>query len=514
MTRLRRGVVLVSITCLTACAGLPPLDGRAASVAQTDTAATRLGRAVATLRAGHPTETGVHALPAGPDSFAARVLLAAGSQRSLDVQYYIWQGDETGTMLFEALWQAAERGVRVCLLLDDNNTGGLDETLATLDAHALIEVRLFNLVVYRGFRLLNYATDFSRVNRRMHNKSFTADNQVSIVGGRNIGNEYFGAGSGVAFADLDVLTVGPAVQAVSASFDTYWNSASAYPARPLLGVALPGSESRLQSRFEQARAAPESVDFIDALRAEPFVADLLQGTLALRWAQATLVADDPAKTLAVEVDRDLLLLPDLLRAAGAPIREFDLVSPYLVLGEQGTAAVVATAQRGVKVRILTNSLASTDIGAVHAGYAKRRHELLAAGVTLYEIKPDVDAGASRGTDKVGSSSSASLHAKTFALDRERLFVGSFNFDPRSALLNTEMGLVIANPALARELATAFDRDVPKAAYEVRLQPDGRSLVWIERTAQGELRHDTEPGTSAWRRLGVSIMSVLPIDWLL
>jgi putative cardiolipin synthase len=270
----------------------------------------------------------------------------------------------------------------------------------------------------------------------------------------------------------------------------------------------------LKSRFAQTRAAPESVEFIDALRTEPFVADLLKGTLALEWAQATLVADDPAKTLANEVDRDLLLLPSLLRTAGAPTREFDLVSPYLVLGEQGTAAVVATAQRGVKVRILTNSLASTDVGAVHAGYAKRRHDLLAAGVTLYEIKPDVDAGAAPGKHHVGSSSSASLHAKTFALDRERLFVGSFNFDPRSALLNTEMGLVIANPMLARELATAFDRDVPKAAYEVRLQPDGRSLVWIERTAQDELRHDTEPGTSAWRRLGVSIMSVLPIDWLL
>src|SRR5512141_1621293 len=226
-----RSFLLAAIAALMAgCATLPPPQDRIESTANTDTASTRLGRAVVPYVAPNPGKSGIHKFPDPHDAFAARVRMAAAAEKTLDTQYFIWNGDQVGYLMFEALWQAAERGVRVRLLLDDANTQGNDPTLAALDAHPNIEVRLYNPFTQRGSRALGYLSDFGRLNRRMHNKSFTVDNQLSVVGGRNIANEYFGAGSGIGFADIDVLAVGPVVRDVSKEFDLYWNSASAYPA--------------------------------------------------------------------------------------------------------------------------------------------------------------------------------------------------------------------------------------------------------------------------------------------
>jgi putative cardiolipin synthase len=490
------------------------LEGRTATSALADTAGTRLGRAAAADVARNPGKTGIHALPEGHAAFAARVVLAAAAEKSIDAQYYIWHGDQVGYLLFEALWQAAERGVRVRLLLDDLNTGGFDPTIAALDAHPNIEVRLYNPLVQRGARALNFLTDFTRVNRRMHNKSFTVDNQVSVVGGRNIANEYFGAGSGVGYADLDVIAVGTAVREVSKEFDLYWNSPSAYPAASFLGAPGPDGAADLEARFAATRADPESVVFLEAARTTSLVRDLLGGQLALEWTLARAVYDDPAKTLDTTARTDVLLFPELVRTIGRPEKAFDLVSPYFVPGEEGTAALVTLAGSGVKVRVLTNSLASSEANVVFAGYAKRREDLLRAGVQLYEIKTTAAREARDERVKFGSSSSAALHAKTFAVDRSRIFVGSFNFDQRSVRLNTEMGLVIDSPTLAQRLAEGFDTSVPLVAYEVRFGPDGHSLVWTERTAAGETRYDTEPGTSWFQRWSVDVLSIFPVDWML
>ncbi len=513
-TPMRHILSLVAAALIAGCASLPPPEGRTASASFADTSETRLGRALAAGVAANPGKTGVHPLREGTDAFATRVLLAAAAERSLDAQYYMWHGDQVGYLLFEALWQAAERGVRVRLLLDDLATGGLDPTIAALDAHPNIEVRLYNPVVQRGARMLNFVTDFTRVNRRMHNKSFTVDNQVSVVGGRNIGNEYFDAGGGVAFADFDVVTVGAAVRLVSQEFDLYWNSPSAYPAASFVGAAGPESASELAARFAATRTDAASVAYVEALRATPVVRDVVERKLVFEWTTAQLVYDDPAKTLDATASTDVLLFPELVRTIGRPEMTLDLVSPYFVPGNGGTAALVALAGRGVKVRILTNSLASTDESAVHAGYAKRRRDLLAAGVKLYELKPTATREARAGRVPPHSGSSSALHAKTFAVDRERVFVGSFNFDQRSTHLNTEMGLVIDSPALAQGLAGTFDTAVPRIAYEVRLAPDGRGLEWVEQTAAGEARYDTEPGTSWFLRSKVDFMSILPIEWLL
>ena len=502
----RTRLLVASLALLAACASLPKETERAASVALSDTADTRLGRAVAKQATAHPGKSGIHALGNGRDAFAARVLLAHAAERSLDVQYYIYRNDVTGQLLCEALWQAAERGVRVRLLLDDNNTKGLDDAIAALDAHPNVEVRLFNPYANRSFRVAELLSDFSRLNRRMHNKSFTADNQATIVGGRNVGDEYFGAESAVAFADLDVLAVGAVVREVSGEFDAYWNSASAYPAAALIHPAPPQSAALMREAWAKLHSDPRASAYLEALRATPLVKQLLAGELPLEWAPARVVADDPAKVLNPPERKDLQMLPRLQAAIGRPERSLDLVSPYFVPTEDGTSALTGMARRGVKVRVLTNSLAATDVAPVHAGYAKYRKALLRGGIRLYELKAS---GEKRDQGTSTGGSDASLHAKTFGVDGERIFVGSFNFDPRSARLNTEMGVVIDSPALAQRLSSALGQGLPGAAYEVRLRENGE-LEWLsEGTAQ-----TAEPGAGFFGSLWIGLLSLLPLEWLL
>jgi putative cardiolipin synthase len=503
------GVVAGGI--LAGCSSLPPLEGRTTSTAYLDTAGTRLGAATAALNAAHPGLSGIYPLVGGRDAFAARALLARAAERSLDVQYYIWRNDTTGALMFDALRNAADRGVRVRLLLDDNNTSGLDATLAQLDAHKNIEVRLFNPFIYRDYRLFGFLTDFARLNRRMHNKSFTADNQATIVGGRNIGDEYFGAAGDILFVDLDVMAIGPVVTDVSRDFDRYWNSQSAYPLALLVGknptgeVKAPGS----------AALQPAARAYVKALEDTTFVEQLMHKSLELEWGATELVSDDPAKVLD-RATEDGHLAPQLRELLGEPKRSTDLVSPYLVPGEEGAAALIGMAREGIRVRILTNSLEATDVAAVHSGYAKWRESLVRSGVALYELRrswsSEVDKRHMRGGPF--GSSATSLHAKTFSVDDARFFVGSFNFDLRSIALNTEMGFVIDSPALAQRLTKSFDENMPTRAYEVKLDADGK-LYWIERRDNGEeIRHDTEPGSSIWERAAVGFLSWLPIDWLL
>jgi putative cardiolipin synthase len=501
----------------TRCASLPPLDGRAPSAALTETADTTLGKAVSAADRGQPKEgrSGIYALPQGTEAFAARVVLARAAERSLDVQYYIWHGDVTGFLLLEELWNAAERGVRVRMLLDDNGTVGLDPVLAVVDGHPNIEVRIYNPYANRGFKALGYLTDFNRLNRRMHNKSFTADTQLTIVGGRNVGNEYFGAGEGTLFVDLDVVAAGRVAGEVAEEFDLYWNSESAYPADRIVGKPAPNGVTDLKARFAEVRSSPEAAEYIQAIRETRLVESFLAHELQFDWSCVELLYDPPRKTLG-KAEKAELLLSDLKRAVGNPQRELDIVSPYFVPGKTGTKNLSAYPENGVKLRILTNSLASTDVDSVHAGYAKRRVALLRSGTRLYELKPDTPRATASGHKKGasgGSSSSVGLHGKTLSVDRARVFVGSFNLDQRSANLNTEMGVMIDDPRLADALSDWVDRAPQDVAYEVVLTPDG-GLEWIERTAQGEVRYHKDPKVGFFKRLFVKFLGWLPIEWLL
>jgi cardiolipin synthase C len=501
----------LGIILLGRCNALPSLANRTVSTALWDTGATRLGRAISPLVAAHPGVAGIHPLRDARDAFAARFLLAEAAERTLDVQYYIWHGDLSGTLLFDALRRAAERGVRVRLLLDDNSTAGLDTAIAGLDAHLNAEVRLFNPLAIRRPRALSYLIDPLRLNRRMHNKSFTADNQATIIGGRNVGDEYFGATDGVLFADLDVLAVGPVVGEVSSSFDRYWASGSSYPADRLLPPAGAAETAALAAAVSRVERDPAAVAYLTAVRDSPFVRELLAGALPLEWAAARMISDDPAKGLG-RAAREELLSQKMKAIFGAPAARVDLVSPYFIPTTTGVETLAAFAKRGVEVRVLTNSLEATDVAAVHSGYAKRRQALLAAGIKLYELRASPGAPRSRSGSGSGSSS-ASLHAKTFAVDGRRVFIGSFNFDPRSAELNTEMGFVIESPELARRIGEAFDVDIPRNAYEVRLAESGE-LTWIEHRDGESVRYNREPGAGFWRRAVVAILSKLPIERLL
>lgn len=478
---------------------------------QRDTANTKLGRASASRVAAHPGMSGILALADGRDAFAARALLAGAAERTLDVQYYIWHDDLSGMLLFQALHRAAERGVRVRLLLDDNGTFGIDALLLALHRHPNIEVRLFNPFRQRSWRWLGYLTDFSRMNRRMHNKSFTADNQVTIIGGRNVGDEYFGAGQEFLFVDLDVMAIGPVVDDVSTDFDRYWSSQSAWPVDQVVRDGTTPDAEAFTAQAARMERDPAAAGYVRAVASTPFVHELLSGTLPLEWAPTRMVSDDPAKGLGLA--RDSAMLPSqLAELLGQPRSELELVSAYFVPAKKGTHAFVRMAGEGVRVRILTNSLEATDVVAVHAGYVKRRRTLLEAGVELYETSgrsappPTRDHG-------IAGSSSASLHAKTFSVDRKRIFVGSFNFDPRSAWLNTEMGFVIESPELAGRIADTFDERVLAHAYVVQLGETG-DLQWIEHGNGERIVHDEEPRASLGRRFAVWLLSLLPIEWLL
>jgi putative cardiolipin synthase len=516
--------ILLATIMLAGCASLPTEYPRTPSTSLTDTHDSKLGRGSSRSLAEHPGLSGVRLLSRGTDAFLTRLALAEAAERSLDIQYYIWHNDTTGKILAERVLRAADRGVRVRLLLDDIGAAARDGTLLAIDSHPSIEVRLFNPIAARSTKLLGMVADFSRGNRRMHNKSFTADNQVMIVGGRNIGDEYFQARPDVDFADLDLLAIGPVVGEVSRQFDRYWNSPLAFPITAL-SRAAPGDEDRPRALAGLRAFVQSRMDGDPALKPSDLVEDLAKGGLAFSYGRARVLADDPAKVLADTADDANHLLPALLPEVEALASELVLVTPYFVPGEAGVARLGNLSRRGVIVRVLTNSLASTDVPVVHAGYQKYRRALLDAGIELHELKPTATRGAAVGPGAgvtrhpLSGSSRASLHAKALIFDRRALFVGSMNLDPRSLFTNTEIGVVVENPELATAMAEKLDSLLPEVSFRLELAPaaDPESepgIAWVARQDGEEIRYASEPMTSAWQRFKTWFYSLLPIEHLL
>jgi len=502
------GASLVLVTLFTGCTTLAPVYDRPSTYALHPSTESALGRVALPQAQEHPDKTGVISIEDGRVAFGVRVSLARSAERSIDIQTFIWHPDATGTLMFEEVMRAAERGVRVRLLLDDMNTEGTDPTLALLGSHPNIELRLYNPFVGRSARALGFLGDFTRLNHRMHNKSFTVDNAIAVVGGRNIADEYYEIGQS-GLVDLDVIVIGDAVRQVSTEFDLFWNSASAYPAKMILARVTPEPRDALARRAQVIRDDATSAKYADAIAHTEVVQGMRAGTLTPEWTTANVVHDDPAKTLSSQDVSELLLLPKLQAAFGQPVKSLDLISPYFVPGKAGTEALSALAKRGVRVRVLTNSLASTDEKSVHSGYLKHRKALLRAGVQLLELKPDASA-IKRRAGEIGRGSKAGLHAKTYTVDGRAIFVGSFNLDPRSAKLNTEMGLVIDSATMAEALSSAVDKAYPASAYRVSLDEKG-NLQWEDGT--GNVFH-SDPGSGWFERATIEIGSWLPIDWLL
>lgn len=492
---------------------LPSLKGRLSSSALTGEFETSLAKMIANEIEKWPGKTGIEPLVTGKDAFATRILLAKRAERSIDAQYYIWHNDLTGMLLLDALREASERGVRVRLLVDDNGTNSLDQELAYLNSLPNFEVRFYNPFTLRFPRLFGYVFDFFRLNRRMHNKTFTIDNVATVIGGRNIGDEYFDAGTQPLFVDLDVLGVGAIVKEVSNDFDRYWNCQSAYPAELLIKENVKMVDA-FDKRVGLVKASDAFDEYVKIIEESQIVKKLAKNQLSLEWVNVRLFSDDPIKTLGRAKGQQIMInqLRDIL---GQPERQLDLVTPYFVPGKEGMDFFENMAAKGVKVRVLTNSIGATDVVVVHSGYAKYRKELLELGLQLFELKAKVVDDEHAHKDKINfvGSSSSSLHAKTFAVDNKRVFIGSFNFDPRSTLLNTELGFLIESSELAQTMTDLFDQKLRGASFLSKLGKND-VLFWQEERGADIKTYTTEPDTTLFDRITLKVLGWLPIEWLL
>ena len=508
-------IVVLMVWSLGACSTLPELTDNPVSHAMEDTDDTTIGRVISTMNPLQPELSGFHLLGSGLDAFVARVALATRAERSIDTQYYLLHDDLAGRLFLGLLMEAADRGVRVRLLLDDMGAAGQDERLTTMSLHPNIEIRIINPFSRNTPRLMQFVTRLGTVTRRMHIKTFTADNLATIIGGRNIGNEYFEADPELAFGDLDVLAAGPVVKQVSRSFDAYWNDILSYPVSILTDYSPESADlEALRVELAQYRKDQLDSDYLHALQDSPLAMSLENKSLSIAWAESELVVDHPEKLYSPRSETDLHLISQLRHYGDQIDEELIIFSPYFVPGKEFVAALKSWVDRGVRVRILTNSLASTDVGAVHAGYAKYRRSLLRAGVELWELNSMTENEPWKAWLNTEFESRPSLHAKSFIIDREIVFVGSMNIDPRSIVENSEIGLVIHSPELANQLADWFDNEVEKTAFRIGLytHDNGATNITFQIPAEedGEIWF-TEPYAGFWDRLGINLLKILPVE---
>lgn len=484
----------------------PRIVGAPSHALPVQAAQTALDRELAPLLALHPGQSGAAYLSDGLEAYAARSIITRQAGRSLDLQYYMWHDDMVGHLLAHDVYQAAERGVRVRLLLDDMNAAGMDPQMLALDTHPNIEIRLYNPFRNRDglWRLLEMVQRAFSINHRMHNKAWIADGRVAIVGGRNIGGEYFDARPDVNFRDLDLLLAGPVAEHASGIFDEFWNSDAVVP----ISALHYGSRAQLGNFISQAELdarQQEAVPYLQRVR-ERLHAAYLSTEAGLHWTANVQIRSDPPSKRDTSQSGDWLVTHLVDELASAQHRSL-LISPYFVPGATGTKALIQQVRNGVQVGIVTNSLAANDVAAVHSGYMHYRRPLLAGGVQLYELK-------SRGHAERAStfgSSGASLHTKAFVVDDRRGFVGSFNLDPRSAYLNTEMGVLFDDAVLAARLREEYLRlSGPDLSYWVYLNKDSE-LRWLDRALTPPVAYRTEPDTGLWLRTTTRMISWLPLE---
>lgn len=485
----------------------------------TTTNNTDLVAAVSAQNEIHPDLSGYHPIVTGANAFAARSILTGMATRNIDAQYYIWHNDQAGQLLLKDLWEAAERGVIVRLLLDDfNNSAKFDQHLLRFASHPNIAVRIINPLMHRKFSTLNYVTGLPRINRRMHNKSMTFDKQITVIGGRNIGNEYMSNDQSSQFADLDVLLIGKVVADIDNSFASYWSSPLSFDIETLAKFDDDVTPDFLKALDklgidEENNEGSSLTVYKAAIKDSTIDTDLINKRVPFRWTDMQFLSDDVGK-LSKSVSPETNLVHQLRTLLGSPTKKLTIISSYFVPTKDGVDTLVKLAKSGVDIKILTNSFDATDVTAVHSGYSQWRPSLLRSGVKIYELKST--AAEEKRDNKLWrarSQSSTSLHAKTFAVDDYQVFIGSYNVDPRSANINTEMGVIINDDELARQLHGALSDDLLNQAYEVKLLDNG-SLEWHTMEDGKEVVYESEPRVDMSDHIWLTIMSWLPIDWLL
>ncbi len=467
----------------------------------------------------HPDLSGYHPIITGANAFAARSILTSMATRSIDMQYYIWHNDQAGQLMLKDLWEAAERGVIVRLLIDDfNSNAGLDQQLLRFSRHPNIAVRIINPLMHRKFQALNFVTGLPRINRRMHNKSMIFDKQITIIGGRNIGDEYLSNDQNSQFADLDVLLIGKVVADIDNSFASYWSAPISFDIETIVTADDNVTSDFLAGldkldRDEKNNTRSSLSVYRSAVEDSSIDTDLLNKRVPFRWTQMQFLSDDVGK-LTKSVPTDTNLVSQLRTLLGNPSKKLTIISSYFVPTTDGVDTLVQLAESGVDIKILTNSFDATDVTAVHSGYSQWRPKLLRSGIKIYELKST--ASEEKRENKLWrarSQSSTSLHAKTFAVDDYQVFIGSYNVDPRSANINTEMGVIINDDELARQLHEALDEDLLTQAYEVKLNADNK-LEWHTIEEDQKIVYTSEPRLDMSDYIWLKIMSWLPIDWLL
>ncbi len=505
---IQRYFLTAALAILAGCASVDFDYPKAETTAHIDTTDTYLGRQLADLTEAHPDRAGFYPLVDGIDALAVRLLLAEHAEVSIDAQYYLIKDDTVGNAFIHALLRAADRGVRIRLLVDDIFTGGHDFGMAGLDSHSNFEIRIFNPFANRSARFIDGITSFSRINRRMHNKSFTVDNQITVIGGRNIADEYFGARVDAKFGDLDVLGIGPVVQDVSNMFDAYWNHERAAPvpafadmpddpeaelARVRTGLAQRGKEVLITSYGSAVRDTV--LEYIESEQ-NVFI-----------WAPYTLAFDSPDKAFKAKADTAPSITTALIDSLSSAKEEMIIVSPYFVPRKSGINAFSGAQTSGVDVTIITNSLAANNQLSVHGGYAPARKPLLESGIRIFEVRDDANVSGSELVAATGAK--ATLHTKAFIVDRHDVFIGSFNFDPRSAQINTELGVIIESPELAEWIVTGIEAALPQQTFEVFLNERGK-IRWRGIENGQSVILDKEPHSTWWERFKAGFMRILPI----
>ena len=517
---MRKTWLALALSILAGCASLPQHVKKHPSQALEDPQDTALGRIVAETEAGKARNlSGIRLLSSGEEALDSLVALADRAERTLDIQYYIIRQDESARDLLQHVRDAADRGVRVRVLVDDLNTSGEDRHFMHLGQHPNVEVRVFN--PFPGgrsaiwSRILTSISDIPRINHRMHNKLFVADNSLAITGGRNIGDEYFTLDKRSNFIDLDVVGAGPIVPQLSASFDAFWNSKYAYPIASVAAPAPTPAASQEPTRtgvpsdlaLPQAQGVAQQDADADWLGRE-----LDTHMLKLIWAPATVLADRPAKIASdVSPDQEETIANNIAELMRSAQQEILVISPYFVPGKEGVALMHELIARGVHIRILTNSLASTDAPLVHNGYARYRVALLKMGVELSEVRPRL--GQKRARFHPFRSANASLHAKALVIDRRTVFIGSLNMDERSKHFNSELGLVVRSPEIAHQVVSLLDDISADGSYRLSLDAAGH-IVWSSGEGSEEKVWHNEPETTAWQRLAIKLLAPFAPEELL
>ena len=462
-------------------------------------------------------KTGYLAMSDAFQSIASRVHLIRKAQYTLDLQYYIWADDFIGHLMLFELLKAADRGVKIRLLIDDQNGTKLDTQLKALSAHPNIQIKLYNPYKYRNFRAMDYLLRAAKINHRMHNKLIVADGAIAVTGGRNISSEYFDASSSFQFTDMDILFFGTAVKHANTVLNQFWNHQLSYPIQQFIQQGTSQDLSQLREKFKALDKKETTIDDKVNEEQKELENDLKQNQM--EWAYAEFLADSPDKALG-NAKQDQLITHQIAQQMGEAKQEMNLIAAYFVPSTNGTQYIAQFPAKKVDVRVLTNSFVANDVAMVHAFYQKYRKELLQKGVKLYEFKPYIERKRRTWYEVVTGNvipqkgkNKSSLHAKFITIDN-KVFIGSFNLDPRSFNLNTEVGLVVHSEPLQKNISKLLDQTLPLVAYELKLDQHGE-IVWLDyQSKEKVIEYNTDPHTTQFQRFMMHTVSYLPIEWIM